>query len=322
MSASVLFDAPGPRARRRHAVLTALGVLVLLAVLYLVYRKMDEAGQLQAYMWEPFLTDASVWKDYLLVGLLNTLKGAVISVVLAGVFGIIFGMGRLSHVRWLRWACGIIVEFFRAVPVLIMMVFLYYGYFATSTWMPSEYGPLAAVVIALTVYNGSVIAELVRSGVYALPAGQGEAGLSIGLTPAQTLRMIQLPQALTAMLPALISQLVVVLKDTALGTIVTFPELLTWGKTLGSAYGNAVPAYIVVAAMFILLNYALTKAAQWVERRMLRHRTTAGPVTTTNTMVEGVAEPGGPAAAGTRIMAEGLEEARDRTGNPPRDPEL
>lgn len=148
-----------------------------------------------------------------------------------------------------------------------------------------------------------------RSGVHSLPKGQGEAGLSIGLTPQQTLRAIQLPQALTAMLPALIGQFVVVLKDTALGVQITYPELLTWAKTLGSSYGNTVPAYLVAALLFILLNYAMTKLATWVERRLKRRGTTAGKVTNAMpTIVQGGAEPGGPAAAGTRAVVAGAEE--------------
>ena len=313
MAASVLFDAPGPKARLRHLILSIVGVALVLVLLWLAYGKMRDAMQLEGYMWTPFVTDPSVWKDYLLIGLANTLKGAILSVFFAGIFGVVFGLGRLSENRWLRWVCGAVVEFFRSVPVLMMMIFLYFGYFAKSSWMPSEYGPLAAVVIALMLYNGSVIAELIRSGVYSLPKGQREAGLSIGLTPPQSLRMIELPQALTAMLPALIGQFVVVLKDTALGVAITFPELLTWAKTLGSAYGNTVPAYLVVALIFILLNYALTKIAQFAERKIQQRGTTAGPVTNAMpTIVQGQAEPGGPADAGTRLMVEGVEAARDR----------
>lgn len=319
MSASVLFDDPGPRARARHRVLTVVGAVLALGALYLVYAKMSQAGQLEPAMWTPFVTDPSVWQDYLIPGIINTLKAAFISVFLAGIFGLAFGMGRLSQNRWIRWPCGVIVEFFRAVPVLLMMVFAFFGYFANSSLIPQQHGPLAAVVLALTLYNGSVIAELVRSGVHSLPKGQGEAGLSIGLTPAQTLRSIQLPQALTAMLPALIGQFVVVLKDSALGTAITYQELLTWGKTLGSAYGNTVPAYIVVAVLFILLNYAMTRLATWVEARLKRSGATAGPVTTTLPALV-VGEPGAPAAAGTQIMVEGVEEAVDTARQNRRDP--
>ncbi len=262
----VLFDAPGPKARRRHGILTLVGIVIALAIAWLVVRKMGEANQLEKSLWSPFVTDPEVWTQYLLPGLWGTIKAAALSVVFAGIFGLVFGMGRLSANRWIRWLCGAVVEFFRSVPVLIMMVFAYFGYFATSNLVSASTAPLAAVVLALTLYNGSVIAELVRSGVFSLPKGQSEAGLSIGLSASQTLRSIQLPQALTAMLPALVGQLVVVLKDTALGIVITYPELLNYAKTLGSAYANTVPAYIVAAMIFILINYGLTRLAAAVER--------------------------------------------------------
>lgn len=266
----VLFDAPGPKAKRRHAILTVVGIVLAAGIAYLVVRKMGEANQLEGSLWSPFVTDKEVWTQYLLAGLVGTLKAAALSVVFAGIFGLIFGMGRLSDNRWLSGFCSVVVEFFRSVPVLIMMVFAYFGYFATSSLVSSSTAPLASVVLALTLYNGSVIAELVRSGVFSLPKGQAEAGLSIGLTASQTLRSIQLPQALTAMLPALVGQLVVVLKDTALGVIITYPELLNAAKTLGSSYANTVPAYIVAAVIFIVMNYALTRVAAAVERWLKR----------------------------------------------------
>lgn len=273
---TVLFDAPGPKARLRHNILTGVGVLLVALALWVIYRKMDSANQLQGFMWEPFVTDPAVWTSYLLPGLWETAKAAAASVVLAAAFGIAFGMGRLSPIRAVRWVSSVVVEFFRSVPVLLMMVFFFFGYFATASWLPNQYAPFAAVVLALTLYNGSVIAELVRSGVHSLPKGQSEAGMSIGLTDFQTLRIVQLPQALRAMLPALVGQLVVVLKDTALGTVVLYPELLTSAKTLGSAYANTVPAYIVAAVMFIAANYLLTRFAGYVEGRMQRKKRSAG----------------------------------------------
>jgi glutamate transport system permease protein len=285
MSASVLFDAPGPRARRRHAVLAAVGVVVALGLLALVVLKMKEANQLQASLWKPFVTDRAVWRDYLLPGLAGTFKAAAISIVLAGVFGVLFGVGRLSSVAPLRWFCGVVVEFFRAVPVLLMMIFAYFGLYARGTFFSAETAPLAAVVTGLTLYNGSVIAELVRSGVFSLPRGQSEAGLSVGLTRAQVMRSVQLPQALTAMLPALIGQFVVILKDSALGYQVTYLELLNWSKTLGSAFANTVPAYLVAALLFIVINYLLTVLASRVQRRLSRRGRAVvgggGPVTGT-----------------------------------------
>lgn len=267
---TVLFDAPGPNARVRHRILTVIGAIIALGIAYVIYLKFDEANQLEPSMWKPFVADSEVWTSYLIPGLKGTFTAAGISIVLAVIFGLLFGMGRLSPLAPVRWFCGVVVEFFRAVPVLLMMVFAYFGYFATSNLVPNEHAPLAAVVTALTLYNGAVIAELVRSGVHGLPKGQAEAGLAIGLTPGQVLRSIELPQALTAMLPALVGQLVVVLKDSALGYGITYLELLTWSKTLGSAYANTVPAYIVAGILFILINYALTKLAVFLESKLKR----------------------------------------------------
>lgn len=274
-SQNVLFDAPGPKARRRHAILAGIGALLGLVAVYFVFRKMQDANQLQGFMWKPFVTDRSIWRDYLIPGLWGTIKAALISIVLAGAFGLLFGMGRLSQIAPVRWVSSVIVEFFRSVPVLIMMIFAFAVY-TTNDVFASDLNPLAAVVTALTLYNGAVIAELVRSGVFSLPKGQGEAGLSVGLTPSQVLRSIQLPQALTAMLPALIGQFVTVLKDSALGTAITYTELLTWSKTTGSAFANTVPAYIVAAILFITMNYLLSRLAVVVEKRLNRRGKTAG----------------------------------------------
>jgi glutamate transport system permease protein len=281
MSATVLFDAPGPRARARHRILTIIGVLVAAALIWVVLAKFADRDQLTADKWKPFLDPAN-WADYLLPGLLNTLKAAGISIVLAAVYGLVFGVGRLSENTVIRWVSSVVVEFFRSVPVLLMMIFAFYTYVQTGI-VPNEQAPLAGAVTGLTLYNGSVLAELVRSGVHGLPKGQREAGLSIGLTPAQTLRSILLPQALTAMLPALIGQLVVVLKDTALGYQILFTELLSSSKTLGSNNANTIPAYIVAAILFIVINFTLTWVAQKVQQRVSRRgvqtRGTAGPQT-------------------------------------------
>ncbi len=292
---TVLFDAPGPRARQRNLILTIVGAALIVAILALVAMKMGEKGQLDPALWSPF-GDPSLWVDYLVPGLINTLKATAISVVAAGVFGVLFGAGRLSENALVRRFCGVVVEVFRAIPVLIMMIFVY-SVLNQGGWLSSDTNSLLGVVIALTLYNGSVIAELVRSGVHALPKGQHEGGLSLGLTPDQTLRLIQLPQALVAMLPALIGQLVVVLKDSALGSAITYMELLNWAKTAGSSFANAVPMYMVAALLFIVMNYSITKLAGFVERRLRRTRHTAGPVTTAApNIVHGASEPGDSAA--------------------------
>jgi glutamate transport system permease protein len=268
--ANVLFDAPGPRARRRHLLIAVVGGLGILALLYLLVRELATKGQFTADKWSPFL-DPVTWTSYLLPGLRATLVAAFFSVILAIIFGILLGMGRLSEARPVRWACGVFVEFFRAVPVLMMMLFAYYV-FLFGFQVSGEALPLLGVVAGLTFYNSCVIAELIRAGVGALPKGQREAGLAIGLTPFATLRLVLLPQAITMMLPSIVSQLVVILKDSALGFLILYPELVRSGQTLAALEGNIIPTFIVVAAIFIIINYLLTKLAHYIERRLQARR--------------------------------------------------
>ena len=260
---SVLFDIPGPKAKARHRIIAIVTGVLTLAALGWMLMRFKEKGNLDADKWTPFLT-ADIWVNYLLPGLLNTIKAALLSMLLAGLFGLMFGLGRLSDNKAIRAVSTVIVEFFRSVPVLVMMVASFGLYSVNKVFVP-EINPLAAVVTGLTLYNGAVVAELLRSGVGGLPKGQSEAGLAIGLTRSQTLRSILLPQAITAMLPALVSQLVVILKATALGAIITFPETLNTFKQIGSYKSNPVPALIVIALIFIVINYALTSLASKVE---------------------------------------------------------
>lgn len=267
---SVLFDAPGPKARARHLIMTVIGSLLLLGAFVFVLLRLGDPdnNQLTAAKWMPFL-EPQAWTVYLLPGLRGTLIAAAISVVLSIIFGLLLGIGRLVHTAWIRWLCGAFVEFFRSVPVLMMILFAYYaGLF--SLHITGELLPLFGVVVGLTVYNSCVLAELIRSGVNSLPDGQRESGLAIGLTPFQTLTTIQLPQAITSMLPSMLSQLVVILKDSALGSMVSYLELLRSGTQLASAFANLIPTLIVLAGIYILINAALTKLASVVQQRLRR----------------------------------------------------
>jgi glutamate transport system permease protein len=264
--ANVLFDAPGPKARARHAVIAVIGGLGIAGLLFVLIRALAAKGQFEGVKWAPFL-DPVTWTAYLLPGLRATLVAAFFSVILAAVVGVLLGMGRLSELAPLRWASGIFVEFFRAVPVLMMMLFAYYVFlfgFQISGNNLSLYG----VIAGLTFYNSSVIAELIRSGVGSLPKGQREAGLAIGMTPVATLRTILLPQAITLMLPSIVSQLVVILKDSALGFLILYPELVRSGQNLATSKGNLIPTFIVLAAIFIAINYLLTLVARFLEQKL------------------------------------------------------
>ena len=277
-TASVLFDAPGPRARIRNRVISIIAAAIAAAAIVAVIARLAEKGQLTAAKWQPFLT-ANLWKTYVLPGITGTLTAAAISIVLALILGFALGVGRLSPLAIVRLPCAVVVEFFRAVPVLIMMIFAYFLY-ALHDVFPSRHLALAGVVTGLTLYNGAVIAEIVRSGVRALPRGQNEAAVALGLSWGASMRSILLPQAITSMLPVLISQLVVVLKDTAIGYQITFVEMVRQGTVIGSSYGNYIPALMVMAVLMISVNFALSAAATRVERRLRQSRRAQSPLHT------------------------------------------
>ncbi|MET7803048.1 amino acid ABC transporter permease [Micromonospora chersina] len=266
-TSTVLYDHPGPRARVRNAVLSVVFGVGLAALLWWVYAKFDQAGQWEGNLWKPF-AEAPTWTQFIWPGLRQTLLAAATGMVLSLAFGILFAVGRLSDHWWVRVPAGVVVEFFRAVPLLLMIFFIFYGVpFLIQGPVPAFW----AVVVGLTLYNGSVLAEAFRAGIRSLPGGQSEAAYAVGMRKNQVMRLILVPQAARAMLPVIVSQLVVLLKDTALGYIVAFPELLQRGvNDLSANRGNVVAAAIVVAAIYIVINSLLTTLANWLDRRTRR----------------------------------------------------
>lgn len=264
--ATVLYDTPGPRGRRTNLILTAATIVVTLVAAWWVGSTLAANGQFEAEKWSPFLK-STTWTTYLLPGLFGTLTAAALSIVLALVIGAALGLGRLAETAWIRWICGVLVEFFRAVPVLILIIFSY-QLFAQYAVFPSAFLSFAAVVFGLTLYNGSVIAEILRSGIMSLPKGQTEAALALGLTRQQTMIKILLPQAVAAMLPALIAQMVIALKDSALGYTIGYIEVVRSGIQSASYYRNFFAALVVVAAIMFLINFALTRVAQRIEHQL------------------------------------------------------
>ncbi|MEV5956038.1 amino acid ABC transporter permease [Streptomyces sp. NPDC051987] len=274
---SVLYDTPGPRAKRRNLLFSVAFVLLLALLAWWVWQKLDDKGQLKWALWQPFTT-SEAWTTYLLPGLGNTLKAAALAMVIALPLGAAFGIARMSDHAWVRIPAAWMVEFFRSIPVLLLMLFAQ-EFYVRSTDVGSDERPLYAVVTGLVLYNASVLAEVVRAGVLALPKGQTEAAYAIGLRKGQTMTGILLPQAVTVMLPAIVSQLVVIVKDTALGGVMLqFTELLTARGTLAANYANVIPSFVVVALVFIVLNLALTTFASWLERRLRRSKRGTGAV--------------------------------------------
>lgn len=268
MSATVLYDSPGPKARVRNLIIAAGFIAVIaVAVGYTVWILIGN-DQFTGEKWSPFI-DIQTWTTWLLPGLVGTLKAAALSIVFAFILGAVLGLGRMSDHRTIRWLSGLLVEVFRAIPVLILMIFAYY-LFAAYAIFPSSQLAFAAVVFGLTLYNGSVIAEILRAGINSLPKGQTEAAQALGFRKSQMMRMILLPQAVTAMLPALISQMVIALKDSALGYAIGYIEVVRSGIQSASFYGNYLPALVVVAIIMVLINFCLTGAANYLEQRLRR----------------------------------------------------
>jgi glutamate transport system permease protein len=269
---SVLFDAPGPRGRRRDLIGSIVASLALAGLAVVVAGRLADNGQFEGTKWGPLLNPSDenfgpLWRS-LGGGLRATLAAAVWAVAFSLILGTVLAVTRITARPWYRWLVVSVVELLRGVPVIMAIFF-------ASRVLPEVFGGLDLslrwyVVIGLTVYNSVVIAEIIRSGVAALPRGQTEAALAIGLTRAGTLRLILLPQAFRIMLPALISQLVVILKDTSLGAFISYEELLRRGSLAVQTLGNPLQLYLLVGALFIVVNYALGRVAVLVEQRVSR----------------------------------------------------
>ncbi|WP_049563766.1 amino acid ABC transporter permease [Streptomyces sp. SBT349] len=295
---SVLYDAPGPRARRRNLLIAVVFLVVLALGAWWVLGVLDEKGQLAWEKWEPF-TQSNVWTTFILPGIEGTLTAAALSMVIALPLGAVLGIGRLSEHAWVRVPAGAVVEFFRAIPVLLLMLFANEAY-AMWTDIDRDVRPLYAVVTGLVLYNASVLAEVVRAGVLSLPRGQTDAAKAIGMRKGQLMVFVLLPQAVTAMLPAIVSQLVVIVKDTALGgAILSYDELMGSVGLIDGNFANLLAAFAVVGVIYVLLNFLLTSFASWLENRIRRGKRGTGAVlstTVTEEMNAGgeVQGPGGP----------------------------
>jgi len=264
MSAGVLFDAPGPRTVARHRLYSIFGAVALALLVALALWRLDDRGQFEYDKWEPFLTPKYL-SALLVDGLLTTLQMAFSAVIGAVVLGVLLGVGKLSDHGVIRWPSWAIVEFFRAVPVLLLMIFIFYAYGINR----GDGGAYWSVVIALTLYNGAVLAEVFRAGILAVPKGQAEAAYAIGMRKSQVTNIVLLPQAVKIMIPAIISQCVVALKDTSLGYAVAAPGLTKIGQSIYQQFANQVPTVFVLAALYIAANIVLTLIANWVQKRFV-----------------------------------------------------
>ncbi|MEU0006712.1 amino acid ABC transporter permease [Streptomyces sp. NPDC006314] len=260
--ADALYDVPGPRTRQRHFAYGVLSTAVLLALVGWVLYLLFDTGQFTYTKWMPFGYQGI--QELLLRGLGNTLKAFALAAVLSLALGGLLATGRLSDHRPVRWLATLLVEFFRAMPVLVMIFFIF---------VALKVQPLPALVAGLTLYNGSVLAEVFRSGVNAVERGQHEAAFALGMRKSQVMAHVLVPQAVRAMLPAIISQLVVALKDTSLGFLITYEEFLHAGKLIASNLDYDlpfIPVVMVISPIYIGMCMLLSWFAGWVSRREQR----------------------------------------------------
>jgi glutamate transport system permease protein len=269
VSSNVLFDSPGPKARRRSLIfsiiaLVVVAAIVLWAILTLAAPRLSSGiklpGSFDPSRWDIF-SDPRVWRDIGL-GVLATLEAAAVASVLALAIGVAFSLLRTSVFPWVRIPATVVLEFFRGMPVLLLMLFIL---------LVSSFGTFWAVVLGLAVYNGAIIGEILRAGVASLPRGQREAGLSLGLTRLQTKSFIEYPQAFRQMLPVIVAQLVVLLKDTSLGYIVGYSEIIRTTMTqMLSFHGDRYKFSLYVITLVIYLGVNLSVSA--FARRLARRR--------------------------------------------------
>jgi glutamate transport system permease protein len=267
---SVLFDAPGPRTRRRILAGSVVAGVVLAGVALLVAQRLSDNGQFEGAKWGPLLNPSDenfgpLWRS-LWGGLRATLAAAGWAMLFSLVLGTAMAVTRITALPWYRWLVVSVIELLRGVPVVMAIFF-------ASRVLPEVGVDLSLrwyLVIGLTAYNSVVIGEIIRAGVAALPRGQTEAAYAVGLSRWGALRLILLPQAFRIMLPALISQLVVILKDTSLGAFISYEELLRRGNFAVQSLGNPLQLYLLIGAIFITVNYTIGRLAVVVERRVSR----------------------------------------------------
>jgi glutamate transport system permease protein len=256
---SVLYDAPGPRTRRTSRIVSAVVAVVLVAVVGYSLFTLSGQGLFDADRWDIF-NDPLVWLD-LLRALGTTLQAALYGAVMAILLGMVLSLLRMASHPAIRIPVSVVLEFLRGMPVLLMMVFF---------WGVLGLDPFVAVVLALGLYNGAIIGEALRSGLVALPRGQREAGLAIGLPGLQSRLLIEFPQAFRNMLPIIVAQLVVLLKDTSLGYIVGMQELIRRGRLTAEFFGAGqygFSVFVVMVAMYLAVNLTVSYIARRLGRR-------------------------------------------------------
>lgn len=265
----VLFDAPGPKGRRRILLLSVLSVLAILALLAGALWQFQSNGQLDPGKWIVYLR-----VDYLAFlgqGLWGTLKVTALAAVVAFPLGLLLALARLSRFRVLSTLAAVWIEFYRGIPMLLVV----YAFLLALPAFGVTFPRFWMLVIPMILVSSATTAEVFRAGINAVDRGQHEAAAAIGLSRRDAMTSVILPQAVRLVLPSLILALVTLLKDSTLGYVVSYNELQFQGKTLVSITRYLVQTYLVVSVIYIVINFLLTRIALALDARM-KARAAAG----------------------------------------------
>ena len=265
-----LYEAPGPRTRRRITIFTVLALIAILCLIISIVRQFASTGQLAARYWN-FFTQWSTWR-YLGLGLLSTLRAALTAAVIAIALGFLMMRGKLRRFKPLKWVSTALIEFTRGVPTLLLIYF----FFLVIPRMGFQIGAFWRITLPCAISASGIIAEAFRSGVNAVPKGQTEAGLSLGLSDLRVFYQVVFPQAIRFVIPSLISELVIVLKDTTFAYVVSYPDLMQNARVLITNHDALLSVYLVTAVIYILINYGLNKLSDRLARRSRLPSQTAG----------------------------------------------
>ena len=212
----------------------------------------------------PYSTFGSVAKA-LGNGLWTTVWLAFISILIASVFGLIFGLMRVSGNRLLKFLADIYIYSMRGIPMIVFVFFIFFG---VSQWLNTNFTPAFAGVTALSINTGAYIAEIVRGGIQGVPKGQTEAARSLGMNPALTMRKIILPQAFRAMVPSLVNQFILALKNTSILSVIGMVELTNAGRIIIARTYRSGQTWFLVGVIYIVLITVLTLISERMEENL------------------------------------------------------
>ena len=257
-----LYEKPGPKAQLKIRIATVISLILLAYLLVMMVRQFYITGQLDAKYWSFFLR-YTTWR-FLGLGILGTIEAAIVAGIIALFFGFLLMLGRICHIKILNIISRVLVEFTRGVPTLLFIYF----FFLVVPQLGIKMAPLWKIALPVAISASGIVSEVLRSGINAVPKGQREAAISLGMSSSHTFLKVIFPQAIKYVVPALIAELVIVVKDTSFAYVVNFPDLMQNAKVLITNYDALLSVYLVVAIIYILINFLLNKLSLFISKKL------------------------------------------------------